>query len=45
MPKFFETLDRVRPVYDWVYKIIMFGSCGSLDRTTTHASCCWLRIS
>ena len=23
MPKFFETLDRVRPVYDWVYKIIM----------------------
>ena len=23
MPKFFETMDRVRPVYDWVYKVIM----------------------
>lgn len=23
MPKFFATLDRVRPVYDWVYKIVM----------------------
>lgn len=23
MPKFFETMDRVRPVYDWVYKIVM----------------------
>lgn len=23
MPKFFDTLDRVRPVYDWVYKIVM----------------------
>ena len=23
MPKFFDTLDRVRPVYDWVYKVIM----------------------
>ena len=23
MPKFFEKMDRVRPVYDWVYKVIM----------------------
>ena len=23
MPKIFDTLDRVRPVYDWVYKIVM----------------------
>ena len=23
MPKFFDTMDRVRPVYDWVYKVIM----------------------
>ena len=23
MPKFFETMDRVRPVYDWVYKVVM----------------------
>lgn len=23
MPKIFNTLDRVRPVYDWVYKIVM----------------------
>lgn len=24
MPKFFETLDRIRPVYDVTYKVIMF---------------------
>lgn len=23
MPKIFDTLDRIRPVYDWVYKVIM----------------------
>lgn len=23
MPKFFDTMDRVRPVYDWAYKIVM----------------------
>ena len=23
MPKFFDAMDRVRPVYDWVYKIVM----------------------
>lgn len=23
MPKIFDTLDRVRPVYDWVYKVVM----------------------
>lgn len=23
MPKIFDTLDRLRPVYDWTYKIIM----------------------
>jgi len=24
MPKIFNTLDKIRPVYDWTYKIVMF---------------------
>ena len=24
MPKFFTTLDKIRPAYDWVYKIFLF---------------------
>ena len=24
MPKIFQTLDKIRPVYDWTYKIVMF---------------------
>ena len=24
MPKIFETLDKVRPVYDIVYKVVLF---------------------
>ncbi len=24
MPKIFQTLDKIRPLYDWTYKIVMF---------------------
>ena len=24
MPAFFKTLEKIRPVYDWTYKILMF---------------------
>ena len=24
MPKFFDTMDKIRPAYDWVYKIVLF---------------------
>ena len=24
MPKFFETMDKIRPAYDVVYKIVLF---------------------
>ena len=24
MVKFFQTMDKIRPVYDWVYRIFLF---------------------
>lgn len=24
MPKIFQTLDKIRPLYDWTYKVVMF---------------------
>ena len=24
MPKIFKVLDKIRPLYDWTYKIVMF---------------------